>query len=491
VPRDPWRARLRVAVDVGAQESFCREAGTVGPIGRSVRRRGSGAAGAILPAGSRVCRRFIDDHSQHISYSILNKPHSSPPAPGFLESIRTMIAWSVIGQIVYVLCQLAVVISLARFGTVEDVGRFGLSTAITGPVFFFFSLGLRYNLATDSGSSFGFSTFLAVRLVGALGGLLTVAAIAALTIRDPLTLTILGLFSLAKAVDLYSDLMYGVFQKHGRLRWVATSQMLRGVFGAVLFGGIMIVDGSPGLAFLTFFGVWLAVLLLHDLPRAFALEGRAHRMAPLSEIWRLIWNSAPLGAAGLFAQISAATPRLVLANLAGLEALGYFTSVAYFFQAANMLVQSITHAIIGRLARYWADGKRREFWSLVLRISAILSGLVFVATLAAIPLGGPVLALLFGEDYRPYGILLVLMMLALAINIPAPVLETGLMAQRRFQAQLVNRIIFAGLVVISCSTAVFIYGLNGAAIGYAVAAAVHLPIILFILRRAAWPSAAA
>jgi O-antigen/teichoic acid export membrane protein len=318
----------------------------------------------------------------------LTAPPSPPAGPRFVERIRAMIAWSMIGQIVYILSQLTIVVSLARFGSVEDVGRFGLSTAITGPVFFFFSLGLRFNLATDTASSFGFGTFLTVRMIGALGGLLTIAAIAALTIRDPLTLKILLLFSLAKAVELHSDLMYGVFQKHGRLRWVATSQILRGVLSAVFFSAIMIVIGSPGLAFLTFFTVWLAVLLVFDLPRAFAFEGRGHRIAGPAEVWSLAWSSAPLGAAGFFANLSASTPRLVLANFVGLEALGYFTSVAYFYQAANMVIQSLNQAIIGQLARFWAEGRRTAFWSIMLRVSVILFGLAVVGVFVAIPLGG-------------------------------------------------------------------------------------------------------
>jgi O-antigen/teichoic acid export membrane protein len=398
-----------------------------------------------------------------------------------------MIAWSMIGQIVYVLSQLTIVVALARFGTVEDVGRFGLSTAITGPIFFFFSLGLRFNLATDTASSFGFGTFLAVRLIGVVGALLTVAAIAALTIRDPLTITILGLFALAKAVEQHSDLMYGVFQKHGKLRWVATSQILRGVLSAAVFTAIMILNGSPGLAFLTFFAVWLGVLLLYDLPRALRFEGRAHRIAGPAEIWRLAWNSAPLGAAGFFANLSASTPRLVLGHFVGLEALGYFTSVAYFYQAANMVIQSINQAIIGRLARFCTEGKRRPFWILMLRISALLTGLAVVGVLLAIPLGEHLLALLFGEGFRPYGTLLVLMVLALAINMPATVLQTGLMAQRRFNAQLLNRIIYAVLVAILCPIAVLLYGLNGAAIAVAVAAVLQLPVVVILLRRASWP----
>jgi O-antigen/teichoic acid export membrane protein len=80
------------------------------------------------------------------------------------------------------------------------------------------------------------------------------------------------------------------------------------------------------------------------------------------------------------------------------------------------------------------------------------------------------------------------MTIALAINIPATVLQTGLMAQRRFTAQLVNRIIYSALVAILCPIAVLLYGLNGAAIGVAVAAAVQLPIVIILLRRAPRPN---
>jgi O-antigen/teichoic acid export membrane protein len=61
------------------------------------------------------------------------------------------------------------------------------------------------------------------------------------------------------------------------------------------------------------------------------------------------------------------------------------------------------------------------------------------------------------------------------------------MAQRRFNAQLLNRIIYAVLVAILCPIAVLLYGLNGAAIAVAVAAVLQLPVVVILLRRASWP----
>lgn len=409
---------------------------------------------------------------------------TGPERTGLLGRLGSMIAWSMVGQGVYILSQFAILVLLARFSSVEDVGRFGLSTAITAPVFFFFQFGLRFNQATDAASEFGFSSFLLLRFVSTILSLASIAAIGLLATGDTRTLSILALFSLAKAVEMHSDLMYGVFQKNDALRMVAESLIARGVFSTIAFALLLIFGGSPVWAFLGYFVVWLAVFLAFDFPRARRMERANERRASLGEIARLAWNSAPLGLAGLFANLSSSIPRFVLAYFAGLEQLGIYTGIAYVYQGANMVVQSVNQAIIGRLAKNWRDGNTRAFHGTMLKLTLILSGLAFVAMLAILPVGNALLDLAFGAAFEPYGTLLVLMVAALALNIPMTIHQTGLMAQRRFPAQLANRAIFALSVGVFSSAGIALYGLNGAAIGLAVASVLQLPVVLVLLRRA-------
>ena len=400
------------------------------------------------------------------------------------DRLRRKIAWSVIGQVTYIFAQFAILILLTRFASVEDVGRFGLSTAIIAPTFFFFQFGLRYNIATDSQGSFTLPDFLTLRLVSTLAGLAVIALVAVFTINDARTLSILGLFGLAKAVEMQSDLTYGVFEKHGALRWVAESLIMRGVSSTVIFALILASGGAVTLAFLTYSVTWLIVFLAYDLPRARRLEGRPNRKSTASDLWRLAWETAPLGASGLFAHLSASAPRLLLASFVGLEQLGYYTSIAYVYQGANMMIQSINHAVIGRLARYWADGDRASFWSVMLRVSLAISAVSLVGAAIAIPLGRPILGIVFGSDYAEYDTLLVLMIVALAANAPLAVYQIGLMAQRRFMAQFWNRLTLAILVVVLCLITIPAFGLNGAAIALAIAGIVQMPITAVLLRRA-------
>ena len=412
--------------------------------------------------------------------SLMNSDNS-----GLRGRLRHMITWSLVGQVTYILSQFAILVLLTRFSSVEDVGRFGLATAITAPVFFFFQLGLRFNQATDATDEFGFADFFSLRLISTLGALVVIASVAALTLSDTTTLWILGLFTAAKAVEMQSDLMYGVFQKHGNLRLVAASLVARGVSSTLTFAMVLILGGTPVYAFASYFFTWLAVFIFLDLPRARRLEGSGRRRASPAEIWRLARNSAPLGVAGLLANLSTSLPRLVLAQAAGLEQLGYFTSVAYVYQGFNMMVQSMNQAIIGRLARYWVQGRVNVFRSVMMKLSLILMSLSLVAALVLVPYGGDLLGLVFGADYRSFGNLLVLMVIAFALNVPMTVHQTGLMAQRRFSAQLANRGIFAGLVGIFCLTGIAVWGLEGAALGMAAASLVQSSLVVILVRKAA------
>ena len=80
-------------------------------------------------------------------------------------SVRRGFAWLAAGYASYMLCQWAMIIVLARWGTPEKVGQFGLALATTAPIVLFTGLGLRRILATDARSAYRFADYLGLRLV--------------------------------------------------------------------------------------------------------------------------------------------------------------------------------------------------------------------------------------------------------------------------------------------------------------------------------------
>ncbi|WP_424930547.1 lipopolysaccharide biosynthesis protein [Amaricoccus tamworthensis] len=402
-------------------------------------------------------------------------------AAGFSTRLRGMIVWSILGQAFYVSSQFCILILLTRFAEIEDVGRFGLAAAIATPVFFFFNLGLRFNQATDMSDSFGFRDFLLLRSVTTLCGLVTIGGIAVFAAPDTETLYFIALVSITRAVDMLSDLMYGVFQKNNRIDLMTVSQILRGVLSISAFAFILLFNGSVTLALFSNFLSWLVVLAVFDAPQALRHIEKTPRRATLSETWRLAVNSAPLGAALLVTSLGGVMPRLLLAQFVGLESLGYFTAVAYINQAAKMLFQALDRAVVGHLARLWHEGQSGEFHGLLLKLGALLSGSVFVAAFVMLPYNNPILSFVFGLDFDGYGDLMFLILISIAFNAPCQVYQNALIAQRKFRLQLLNRITYTVFITVFCTMGIMFFGLNGAAIGMVGASLVQIPVLYWII----------
>ena len=81
------------------------------------------------------------------------------------SSLRKLVGWGVLGQLCYVLSQFLLLVALARFASIEDVGRFGLVGAIILPIYWFFNLGVRINQATDARDLHSFREFLVLRFL--------------------------------------------------------------------------------------------------------------------------------------------------------------------------------------------------------------------------------------------------------------------------------------------------------------------------------------
>ena len=84
-----------------------------------------------------------------------------------LFSLRRTFSWAVLGEVGYGACQWAMIVVLAKLGTVEMVGQLTLALAVTAPLFLLANLQLRALLASDGGPGGKFSQYFALRLLTA------------------------------------------------------------------------------------------------------------------------------------------------------------------------------------------------------------------------------------------------------------------------------------------------------------------------------------
>src|SRR2546422_3404549 len=143
------------------------------------------------------------------------------PAADPRLSLRLTFSWTLAGNLLYAACQWGMLVALAKLTSPEEVGCFALGLAVTAPIFMLCGLQLRAVEATDARREVPFADYVAVRLAGTSLALATAVAIA-IWGRFPLAsrVAIAGI-AVAKSIESFSDVLYGLFQQHERMDRIA------------------------------------------------------------------------------------------------------------------------------------------------------------------------------------------------------------------------------------------------------------------------------
>ncbi|MEM8979250.1 MAG: hypothetical protein AAGD04_07185 [Pseudomonadota bacterium] len=378
-------------------------------------------------------------------------PSQGSPIPK-RTPLQRLLGWGILGQVGYVISQFVILWALARFTTVETIGAFGLASAITFPVMWFFSLGLRTNQATDVKNEFPFADFLWLRAITCMLALLVIGLIIIFALQSGLSSQILIWFALAKAVELLCDLCYGVFQKNDKMIWVARSQLLRGGISAAVFVLVLALGVSAPFAFLTQVIVWSAVAFLVDLPAARRLAKASNdtEAAALKSIFTLAKNSFPLGVSGGLSAVQGNMPRYIITSFFGLAALGQFAVVAYIMQAMTLVANAVSASIVARMARLLAMGQKKNFFRVLRKLVVILTVIGCAGVGVSLWIGDPLIVFVFGQDYANLGDLLAVLVGAAALRSIMIFFQSGLQAARAFNTLMTIRIGFLGIMAIAC-----------------------------------------
>ncbi|WP_377644193.1 lipopolysaccharide biosynthesis protein [Oryzobacter terrae] len=403
------------------------------------------------------------------------------------RSLRVPIAWTVAGNVVYTLAQWAAVAVIAKTLGTEDVGVFALAASVTAPILVLVQMQLRIVLATDVRRTRPFADYVVVRVWGAVALVVLSLGYAVVTGRARETVVAIGLFAVAKALDAVSDVLFGYHQRLERMDVIATSQVVNGVLSVVLLTAGVLASGELLVGMLGFAAGSLLNLVGYVLPvtlRAVRAEtAPSPRNPPSPGRLSLVRTALPLATVLVLSALATTVPRLVVEADLGAYSLGIFAGVSYVVLAAGNVVNSVGNAIAPRLARHHADGDVAGFLR-ILRFGVLFGvGLGLVGALLSWLVGGPVLSLLYTDDYAGAAGLLAALCLASAISFAASFLLGAATAAQRFRAQLPTAAASTVAAVVVSLVAIPAYGLWGAVLATAATAVVQLVGFAVVVRR--------
>jgi O-antigen/teichoic acid export membrane protein len=413
---------------------------------------------------------------------------NQPPPITF--SLLQNFSWTMVGNVVYSACQWGMLIVLAKLGTPEMVGEFTYALAVTAPVFMFTNLQLRAVQSTDAQSKYSFNDYLGLRLTSTGAALAMLVVMAGLLFSPTSTAIAVVLMGLAKAIESVSDVCYGLAQQHERMDFISISLILKGLLSLVMLSMGLVISGTVlgGIIGLTL--AWLVLLLGYDLPTVRRLGGLRNARRYLSGRYhwptqrKLIWLTLPLGFVMFLVSLNTNIPRYFIEHYLSPRELGIFAAIAYLMLVGSIIQGAMAQAASPRLAKYYAQGNRRAFSSLLLKLIGLALGLGLGAIAMAQIAGAQILTVVYQPEYAQYADLLVWLMVAAALDYVASFLGTAMTAARYFRSQVPLFICTASLLAIACFYCIPLWGLNGIVFAMILASMVRTLLCLVVLTHA-------
>jgi O-antigen/teichoic acid export membrane protein len=384
-----------------------------------------------------------------------------------VPSLRANFAWTFAGTILYCVCQWGMLSVLAKLGNASIVGQFTLGLAVSAPVFMFTNLQLRAVQATDLSAERGFANYFTLRLLATVLGIMVVVALMPFARDSSAVRVVVLLVAVSKCIECMSDVTAGLLQREEQLRRVAISQMVRGVGSFLTFYLTFAHFRNLALSIVAMSLVWLAVLLLYDVPNARILIGPQGQFFRFdrSALRRLAMLGLPLGWVATFGSLNVNIPRYFLQHYLGLADQGIYASLAYLVLAINLIVGALSTSVTTRMARLFADTHLKQFARLLTRLSFLGVLIAAVGVPLAFLIGRPLLTLLYRREYADHVGLLALFVGNAGLNTIGSFLFCGVTAARSFRAQV--PVYFVTMIVGVAGTALLVpqFGLMGAGVG--------------------------
>lgn len=382
-----------------------------------------------------------------------------------IPPLRRGFFWTALGSSAQAGYQWGVTVILAWFCSPDAVGRYAFALAVVSPIFAFTNLQLRAVQATEVKDHFRLRDFLTLRSLSTATGLIGILGTMIAVEPDLGTIAIVMIIALEKGFENFSDVAYGLWQRHERLDLMSVSRILRGTVSIAL---VLVVVWYTRSALAAAIGLLLAAsvtLLCFDavvtrrhLPEVFPLGG----WSSWGRTSRLIQLSFPLGLVTALNSLNLNIPNYFVKSLGGASSLGYYSAVSYLSLVGGIAVGALGDATIHRLSHYYGHS-RGQYERSVLALVGLSTCLAAAGVIASMGFGRSILSFVYGDTYGEKAGLLFWLMLGAGLMYIVQTLGCAVTAARYFRVQVPMSLAAIGVRVLACAWWIPREGLLGAA----------------------------
>lgn len=384
------------------------------------------------------------------------------------QNLRKDYIWNSIGIVLQSLISPLLLIVVTRINGIDQSGMFSFAFSVS-IIFLTFGLwGGRTYQVSDIKRRFSNKSYVLVRLLLAVAMLVGSIVFVVLNGYDiTKSLLLIGLV-LMKASESIADAYYGVLQTNGKLYKTGISLTLKTMIGFALFTVVNVLTSTMLLSTVALIVAYILVLFVYDIPSA-SKFGRltvasGELLKHLRESRSILNVCFPVFIIAFLSAFALNVPRYFI-DVYHNQDLGYYGIIAMPITLIALFISFVLQPNIVRLSELYDDNKgRATYGAQVLGILFYVVGAGLAILVGTAIIGVPVLSIIFGKDFSPYYVALMLIVAGGIISALVAVFVNMLIVMRSFKAPMYVLLLTDILLVSGSYYLIPNYGINMAAL---------------------------
>lgn len=348
------------------------------------------------------------------------------------------------------------IILLAKFTSTYEVGAYMFLYALSMPIFYFFSMGLRNVVTSDKQLYKKTNMYIANRIMSVFLGVLCFFVLS-FFYNDRIAFSILILFSLIKTLEFLSDIMYGFWQNKENFFLIALFQLTKVILLIIVSTFIIYKHGSLESLLISNLVIYSSIFILEI--KIFNKEFKvSFNFIYLLKSIKLYKTVLPLGFSFLLINMINNLPRFLLERFSDLKFVGIFSAIFFITMIGTVFMSSLTQVAIPKLRDFYNISDRSGFLGLLIKMAMLGLALASMMFFISIFFGKDILNFLYGPEYSKHYTLMIYFSLGLFFTYSTSFLSNAMIVINQYQLQMISQIISIIILLISLLLGLSFYG---------------------------------
>ncbi|MFR7402790.1 MAG: lipopolysaccharide biosynthesis protein [Clostridia bacterium] len=378
---------------------------------------------------------------------------------------RKNFIWNVLGTGLNAFNSLFFMIIVTRLNGVDQAGIFTIAFSTACIIYFVGVYAGRIYQVTELNKEITDKEFIVNRSISTILMLILVILFSVIRGYNLYKSTMFLLLTLYKALEAFSDVLYGILQKNDRLEIVGKSFFMKALFSVILFFIIDYITKNMITSTISIILVNIIILIVFDFKNVLKFVDLKTKVKKenILKIFKSGFFTFAISFLGVYILNA---PKYAIDSFLAENYQTIFGIIVMPATVIGLVAQFLIHPYLNKIVELYKNRDLKNLNKLILKLIFMIVAFGIISSLLAYFLGPEVLGLVYGIDLKVYRIGLLIIIISATLYTIGVIYSSVLTAVRETFSQFIAYIIISLFAIVCSNILTKQKGMNGAVIAY-------------------------